>query len=226
MTDLIYPKTTHCDDACDWTAVIIWRMNAGARARSRSCFVPAPRPIPVPGITVRTAPQVKSDRTTKIPATRNAKTHTGVVIVSGGEKTVKLRETATVWTSGSKENYDKQTGYRVGVNSRCRLRLETIKPINAEDNLAPQKPSCQLSAQNLVAIMKGKTLSYHAIMQAVRKYHPDINITLEQLQSRVFGMLMSNYVGIQRHDDMPVPHFTLTSVDPRFYVHSEKNLRA
>lgn len=25
MTDLIYPKTSHIDDGCDWTKVIIWR---------------------------------------------------------------------------------------------------------------------------------------------------------------------------------------------------------
>lgn len=74
--------------------------------------------------------------------------------------------------------------------------------------------------------MKGKTLSYQGIMAAIKKYHPDIKITLEQLQKRVFALCMSNFVGIERHDDMPVTHFTLKSVDPRFYVHSEKNMRA
>lgn len=47
MTDLIYPKVETIDDACDWTNVIIWRMNAGARARSRSIYVPCPRPVPI-----------------------------------------------------------------------------------------------------------------------------------------------------------------------------------
>jgi hypothetical protein len=58
------------------------------------------------------------------------------------EKTVKLRETATVWTSGSKENYDKKTGYRVGITSRCRLLLDTIKPIeNPTESQLPQNPA-------------------------------------------------------------------------------------
>lgn len=77
-----------------------------------------------------------------------------------------------------------------------------------------------------MAIMKGKTLSYQGIMSAIKKYYPDIKITLDQLQKRVFALCMSNFVGIERHDDMPVTHFTLKSVDPRFYVHSEKNMRA
>lgn len=31
---------------------------------------------------------------------------------------------------------------------------------------------------------------------------------------------------IARHDDMPVVHFTLNSVDPRYYIESAKNKRA
>ncbi|EJR4683719.1 TPA: hypothetical protein ACIUFN_000469 [Salmonella enterica subsp. enterica serovar Saintpaul] len=226
MTDLIYPKVETIDDACDWTNVIIWRMNAGARARSRSMYVPCPRPVPVPGLTVRVSSTVKKVKLSGPAPRRHTKTHTGTVIYSGGEKTVKLRETATVWTSGSKENYDKKTGYRVGVTSRCRLLLDSIKPIAASTEPVVQSKSSELPAVQLVAIMKGKTMSYQGIMSAIKKYHPDIKITLEQLQKRVFALCMSNFVGIERHDDMPVTHFTLKSVDPRFYVHSEKNMRA
>ncbi|KPR52090.1 hypothetical protein AN672_21655 [Citrobacter freundii] len=63
MTDLIYPKVATDDDACDWTNVIIWRMNAGARARSRSVYVPCPRPVPVPGLTARVAKKIKKNKT-------------------------------------------------------------------------------------------------------------------------------------------------------------------
>ncbi|WP_238380483.1 hypothetical protein [Enterobacter sichuanensis] len=73
--------------------------------------------------------------------------------------------------------------------------------------------------------MKGKTLSYQGILTAIKKYHPDINITLGQLQKRIWRMVQSKYVGIERHDDMPVTHFTLKSVDPRFYTHSEKSVK-
>ncbi|EDK0210905.1 hypothetical protein P8G55_004919, partial [Salmonella enterica] len=177
MTDLIYPKVATIDDACDWTNVIIWRMNAGARARSRSVYVPCPRPVPVPGLTARAAPKNKKSKPVEINPQCFSKTHTGTVIYSGGEKTVKLRETATVWTSGSKENYDKKTGYRVGITSRCRLLLDTIKPIeNPTESQLPQKSS-ELPAEHLVAIMKGKTLSYQGIMSAIKKYYPDIKIT-------------------------------------------------
>lgn len=58
------------------------------------------------------------------------KTHTGVVITKEGEKTVKMRETATIWCVGPKETYDKFTGRRVGAPlTKRRLRLESIKPI-------------------------------------------------------------------------------------------------
>lgn len=226
MTDLIYPKLAIVDDACDWTNVILWRMNAGARARSRSIYVSCPRPVPVPGLTARVTPTAKKAKPVALTPRRFGKTHTGTVISSGGEKTVKLRETATAWTSGSKENYDKKTGYRIGIISRCRLLLDSIKPIETSSKPDVQPKHNELPAAQLVAIMKGKTLSYQGIMSAIKKFHPDIKITLEQLQKRVFALCMSNLVGIERHDDMPVTHFTLKSVDPRFYVHSEKNMRA
>ena len=197
-------------------------MNAGARARSRSAYVPPPRPVQVvaPRITEQKKPKKSVEKTPSGPV---RKTHTGVVIKSTGQQTVSLRETATVWTSGSKENYDKQTGHRVGTRGRCRLLLETIKPIENTTADKPASGTQSLTAQQLVAVMKGKTLTYQAILASVRKHYPDAKITMDQLQRRVFAMVMSSYVGMTRHDDMPVTHFTLTSVDPRFYTHSEKN---
>ncbi len=81
MTDLIYPKVETIDDACDWTNVIIWRMNAGARARSRSMYVPCPRPVPVPGLTVRVSSTVKKVKLSGPAPRRHTKTHTGTVIL-------------------------------------------------------------------------------------------------------------------------------------------------
>lgn len=83
-----------------------------------------------------------------------------------------------------------------------------------------------LSAQELVAIMQGRTLSYQAILTAITRQHGAVKITLPQLQKRVFALLQSNLVDIRRHDDMPVTHFTLISVDPRFYALSDKNTKA
>ncbi|HHY0901670.1 TPA: hypothetical protein ACVYOK_000776 [Salmonella enterica] len=61
------------------------------------------------------------------------KTHTGVVITKEGEKTVKMRETATTWCVGPKETYDKFTGRRIGAPlTKRRLRLESIKPIEGD----------------------------------------------------------------------------------------------
>lgn len=224
MTDLLFAKTVSVDDGCDWTPVIIWRMNAGARARSCSCYVPAPRPIQInPARVMKANPKKSASRPVKSSA-KGTKTHTATVITAKGEKTVKIREMATVWSAGSKDNYDKQTGQRVGAPGRCRLILDSITPIERKSK--PEKATGELSAQKLVALMKGKTLSYQGILTAIKKYHPDIKITIDQLHKRIWGMVQSKYVGIERHDDMPVTHFTLKSVDPRFYAHSEKNVRA
>jgi hypothetical protein len=58
------------------------------------------------------------------------KTHTGIIITKDGEKTVKLRETATTWCVGRTETYRKEDGRRCGapLTSR-RLKLASIKPI-------------------------------------------------------------------------------------------------
>ena len=225
MTDLLYAKTTGADDGCDWSPVIIWRMNAGARARNRACYVPAPRPIQVNPV-YRVAKPKKAPVQAVNTSGRWLKTHIATMITAKGEKTVRIRETATVWSAGSKENFDKLTGQRVGAPGRCRLLLDSITPIARKAKSAPEKDAGELSAQKLVALMKGKTLSYQGILTAIKKYHPDINITIDQLHKRIWGMVQSKYVGIERHDDMPVTHFTLKSVDPRFYAHSEKNVRA
>lgn len=222
MTDLIYPKASIIDDACDWTNVIIWRMNAGARACSRSVFVPCPNPAPVQGIRPKFAPATKAVKEKKTATRSTAKTHIATVVFSDGEKTVEIRETATAWTAGSKLNFDKVTGQRVGVRGRCRMLLETIKPIEHKEQNEPQKE--ELSAQKLAAIMMGKKLSHQGILIAIAKFHPDIKITAHQIQKRVAAMLRSNLVGIIQHDETPIPHFTLQSVDPRFYVHSKRNM--
>lgn len=211
-TNLNYPKPVNPDDGCNWIPVILWRMNAGARARSRSVFVAAPRPEPVPGITPKKP--VKRETATAAVSGRRRKTHVGTVIYYKGEKTVRLSEGATVWSAGPNEHFDKKTGQRVGSIGRHRLLLESIKPLNSTID--------EVSAQQLVALMKGKTLSYQNILSAIKKHHPDAEITLRDLQKRISTMLTSNHVGIIRHDDMPVPHFTLTSVDPRYYANSEK----
>ncbi|MEN0615517.1 hypothetical protein [Klebsiella indica] len=211
-TNLNYPKPVNPDDGCNWLPVILWRMNAGARARSRSVFVVAPRPDPVPGIT----PQKPIKRKVSAPAAsgRRRKTHIGTVIYSRGEKSVRLSEGATVWSAGSNEHFDKKTGQRVGSIGRHCLKLDTIKPL--------KQTIQKVSAQQLVALMKGKKLSYQNILSAIKKHHPGAEITLRDLQKRIATMLASNHVGIVRHDDMPVPYFTLTSVDPRYYANSEK----
>ncbi|MCY3125381.1 hypothetical protein ECE26_12135, partial [Acinetobacter baumannii] len=106
---------------------------------------------------------------------------------------------------------------------RHRLVLESIRPLRASDE---QQDAGSVTAQQLVAVMKGKTLSYQGILALIQKHYPDCQVTIKELHDRVFGMFMSNYVGITRHDDMPVVHFTLNSVDPRYYIESAKNKRA
>jgi hypothetical protein len=70
---------------------------------------------------------------------------------------VRLHETATVWSANGNENYDKKTGLRIGAPGRCRLLLETIKPIEKNpDKTTDEGFGGELSAQALVAIMKEK----------------------------------------------------------------------
>jgi hypothetical protein len=61
---------------------------------------------------------------------------------------VRLSEGATVWSAGPNEHFDKKTGQRVGSIGRHRLLLESIKPLNSTID--------EVSAQQLVALMKGK----------------------------------------------------------------------
>ncbi|HDX9240082.1 TPA: hypothetical protein RQP16_003611 [Klebsiella michiganensis] len=213
-TNLNYPKPVNPDDGCNWLPVILWRMNAGARARSRSVFVAAPRPVPVPGITPKLPKPEKAKSEVTKSVGRHTKTHSGTVIFPAGEKTVRLHETDVAWVASHRETYDKITGIRRGSAGHCSLKLDSIKPL--------KKTTPEVSAQQLVALMKGKTLSYQGILSAIKKHHPVSGITLRDLQKRISTMLASNHVGIIRHDDMPVPHFTLTSVDPRYYANSEK----
>lgn len=63
-----------------------------------------------------------------------AKTHTGIVITTNGEKKVQLRETSTTWCVGQRETYDKFTGRRIGAPmTKRRLILTSIKPISTGD---------------------------------------------------------------------------------------------
>ena len=56
-TELFYPKRARLiDDGCDWTALIIWCMNAGARARSKSAYVLPPIPEKVINIAFKNPP--------------------------------------------------------------------------------------------------------------------------------------------------------------------------
>jgi hypothetical protein len=60
-----------------------------------------------------------------------------------------------VWSANGNENYDKKTGLRIGAPGRCRLLLETIKPIEKKPTAPDRSDSGgELSAQALVAIMK------------------------------------------------------------------------
>lgn len=220
MTNLHFAKSVKPDDGCDWTAVILWRMSAIARARSSACFVPAPRPVRVCEITP--PPNTTAGALARKPPQHCRKTHTATVIYPGGERRVQIRETATVWTASATENYDKITGYRAGNRGYCRLVLESIRPL--EPHTAP-RPGGELSAQALVALMQGNTLSYQGILSAVKKHHPDITISLSQIRKRVWGMLQSDFIDMECHDDLPVTRFTLLSVDPRFYTWSARNMR-
>lgn len=127
-TELFYPKRARLiDDGCDWTALIIWRMNAGARARSKSAYFLPPIPEKVINIAVKNPPV----RSSKPASGRTRKTHTGTIVRKNGPVTVKLHETATAWSCKGNENYDKNTGYRIGSPGRARLLLETLTPIEA-----------------------------------------------------------------------------------------------
>lgn len=65
-TDLFYAKSSAViDDGCDHTALIIWRMNAGARARTRSAFVLPPVPVQVIKPRHEKAKPAKKDRTVR-----------------------------------------------------------------------------------------------------------------------------------------------------------------
>jgi hypothetical protein len=227
MTELIYvDRTKFADDGCDWTPAILWQMNAGARARSRAVYVPAPRPVQV---AEPSAPMIRRAPVTVTPSDKNqenvTKTHVGVVIHARGERIVRLHETATAWSVSGQENYDKRNGTRIGASGASCLMLETIKPVENKTVEEP-KGDVELPAQALVAIMQDKTLSYQAILTTIKQRYPEARISMSQLQNRIKGMMQSKLVAMIRHDDLPVTHFTLGHVDPRFYALSSKNLKA
>ncbi|EHD22093.1 MULTISPECIES: hypothetical protein [Brenneria] len=122
-TDVIFPKRTVIDDGCDYTALILWRMNANARARTRSPYVPAPVPVQV------VKPKLVSEPKVRTPKMKARKTHTGTVIRNAGRRQVRLSETATGWIAGPNEVYYKNTGARIGSPGRSRLLLDSIQQI-------------------------------------------------------------------------------------------------
>ncbi|HHA1902711.1 TPA: hypothetical protein ACOED1_003495 [Enterobacter kobei] len=168
MTDLLYAKTTSADDGCDWIPVIIWRMNAGARARSCSCFVPTPRPIQVNPVH-RVAKPKKVPVQAVNTSGRWLKTHTATVITAKGEKTVKIRETATVWSAGSKENYDKLTGQRVGAPGRCCLLLDELE--SAEKRVAElERKEKHIERQSVIDGMANSGEAWSDIEEYMQKW--------------------------------------------------------
>ena len=226
MTELIYvDRTKFADDGCDWTPAILWQMNAGARARSRAVYVPAPRPVQV---AEPSAPMIRRAPVAVTSVDNNQenvnKTHVGIVIHTRGERIVRLHETATAWSVSGQENYDKRNGSRIGASGASCLMLETIKPVENK-TVEESKGDVELPAQALVAIMQNKTLSYQAILTSIKLRHPETRISMSQLQNRIKGMMQSKLVTMTRHDDLPVTHFTLGHVDPRFYALSSKNLK-
>ena len=226
MTELIYvDRTKFADDGCDWTPAILWQMNAGARARSRAVYVPAPRPVQV---AEPSAPMIRRAPVAVTSVDNNqenvTKTHVGIVIHTRGERIVRLHETATAWSVSGQENYDKRNGSRIGASGASCLMLETIKPVENK-TVEESKGDVELPAQALVAIMQNKTLSYQAILTSIKLRHPETRISMSQLQNRIKGMMQSKLVTMTRHDDLPVTHFTLGHVDPRFYALSSKNLK-
>ncbi|MDU4152726.1 MAG: hypothetical protein E7H83_14300 [Enterobacteriaceae bacterium] len=227
MTEWIYvDRTKYADDGCDWTPAILWQMNASARARSRAVYIPAPRPVQV---AKPSAPMIRRTPVAATPGDKNqekvTKTHIGIVIHSRGEKIVRLHETATAWSVSGQENYDKRNGTRIGASGASCLMLETIKP--AESKVVTQESTAgsELSAQALVTLMQDKTLSYQAILTTIKLSHPEVRMSMSQLQNRIKGMMQSKLVALIRHDDLPVTHFTLGHVDPGFYALSSKNLK-
>lgn len=227
MTELIYvDRTKYADDGCDWTPAILWQMNAGARARSRAVYIPAPRLVQV---AKPSAPMIRRAPVAVTPGDNNqenvTKTHIGIVIHTRGERIVRLHETATAWSVSGQENYDKRNGTRIGASGASCLMLETIKPAESKAPEQESKAGGELAAQALVAIMQDKTLSYQAILTTIKQRHPEARISMSQLQNRIKGMMQSKLVAMTRHDDLPVTHFTLCHVDPRFYALSSKNLK-
>lgn len=125
----------------------------------------------IPGIT----PQKPIKREIIAPTVsgRRRKTHIGTVIYSKGEKSVRLSEGATVWSAGSNEHFDKKTGQRVGSIGRHRLVLESIRPLHASDE---QQDAGSITVQQLVSVMKSKTLSYQGSYSAQSTAASRLNI--------------------------------------------------
>jgi hypothetical protein len=76
-------------------------------------------------------------------------------------------------------------------------------------------------AEKLVEVMLGKTLSHSSILAALDINAPGHGLTKHGLQTRITAMLKSPHCQLTRHEK-PIPEFTLTYVDPQYYVNSDR----
>lgn len=130
--------------------------------------------------------------------------------------------------------------WRMNANARARTRsafvpapapVQVMKP-KFSKQATTGKPAAKKKAkkagfpgEKLVAIMLGKTLSHSSILAALDAQAPGHGLTRHVLQARITAMLKSPHCEITRHEK-PVPDFTLTRVDPQFYVNSNCGAKA
>ncbi|MFC0227439.1 hypothetical protein [Serratia aquatilis] len=126
--------------------------------------------------------------------------------------------------------------WRMNANARACTRsafvpapvpVQVVAPkfdLNAYKGKAADKKKAKkegFPAEKLVAIMLGNTLSHSSILAALDAQIPDHGLTRHVLQARITAMLKSPHCEITRHEK-PVPEFTLTRVEPQFYLNSKR----
>lgn len=129
--------------------------------------------------------------------------------------------------------------WRMNANARART-CSTYVPMPVPVQVMPAKFSkaatgkkvtrkkakkVDFPARDLVAVMIGKTMTYQAILTALDTQHPGHGITVRKLQTRITSMFKSPHAQITRHET-PVPEFSLTHVDERFYAKSAQTFEA
>ncbi|WP_273867546.1 hypothetical protein [Serratia odorifera] len=128
--------------------------------------------------------------------------------------------------------------WRMNANARARTRssfilppvpvqvvnpiIKATKPVKKERVGRAKEKSIKtkFSARNLVAVMKGKTLTCQGVLMALDRHYPGHGMSKRALQARIASMLKSPHIDITRHEK-PVPEFTLNNVDGRYYINSE-----